>query len=810
MALLSQVDEPTFNELSKRFHRRMTKHHGLAMPLGTFRETLIQAVGYRSLHDARQAWRQALPEFPDGADDHEDSSLPLPDAPKERDARQEAWRLARLDGGAPLVAWSRAHPGMLAALDTPNPFVWELVDSGDRKGMLAYQALAEAGQFVPSSRDVLAMVHWRKRWDSQWEADVVQTIDWFVEHLPAGERPAVVQAMAQQLAQRWAGNLYDNNEKLDHLPSLAFERFLQRLLSEQPDREALSQGVSPYVLMDLGHTDLALQRLGGAAGKKPSLGGVRAAIHHGVLRDLLEAVPRSHAWEWLSLAATIANHDGRPDALAVVVAQVRARQGRDEDPRSHRYWIDTLHTFLGRDTPLPGADALVEGRDAWVRQLFQLSDPHHGRTLLNSLLHHPTPWSWLDRLVPDLDRAVSADAWRARRRQLSLVLLQRTHRQFLDRKDQAVHSVKSPEDPRSVAYLETVDWLLKKGADPCMEVGNGSWGYDTDRQVRDDRSVFHEHARHSAFSLWLHLSHYRLDWAACMVERGLDLGARVARLDNGVACEPVVAGLFSRDICLSDLPAWQALGAPPLAGSACRGEVLGALFRQDDWWFEGASPRLTPERGAGAVRAFLEAQGLMDPEGLASAWRYVLYPEQMPVWRALSDSLPTPQDVAWWIQAEASREGKRERGQDPHHPWRPSGAVGGEDWAGLAVEGWQGREAPPLPHRLTQQVAQAAVWGVDVTARLGDGETLLHWAGTLPEGRGGLGEEPDREACTIIRGLLKAGCSPLQADAQGRVPWEWVLLHDGSDPRKRLLNPEGRFKANGIAHFRASPTPELP
>ena len=61
MLLLSQVDEPTFNELSKRLHQKMKKDHGLQMPLSKLREVLIQAVGHKSLHDARKSWAASSP-----------------------------------------------------------------------------------------------------------------------------------------------------------------------------------------------------------------------------------------------------------------------------------------------------------------------------------------------------------------------------------------------------------------------------------------------------------------------------------------------------------------------------------------------------------------------------------------------------------------------------------------------------------------------------------------------------------------------------------------------------------------------------
>lgn len=64
MALLSSIDESTFTELSKRFHQKLKQQHNLTLSLGQFRELMIQAVGHRSLHDARKAW-QGSPTAPD-------------------------------------------------------------------------------------------------------------------------------------------------------------------------------------------------------------------------------------------------------------------------------------------------------------------------------------------------------------------------------------------------------------------------------------------------------------------------------------------------------------------------------------------------------------------------------------------------------------------------------------------------------------------------------------------------------------------------------------------------------------------------
>lgn len=54
--LLPGLDEPTFLHLSQRVHRGL-KPHLTAVSLGQLRELMSQALGYRSLHDARQAWQ---------------------------------------------------------------------------------------------------------------------------------------------------------------------------------------------------------------------------------------------------------------------------------------------------------------------------------------------------------------------------------------------------------------------------------------------------------------------------------------------------------------------------------------------------------------------------------------------------------------------------------------------------------------------------------------------------------------------------------------------------------------------------------
>jgi hypothetical protein len=59
--VLPGVDEPTFNKLSQRFHRTLAKRHPdvpALLSLGQCREALVEAMGHRSLHDARQAWQK--------------------------------------------------------------------------------------------------------------------------------------------------------------------------------------------------------------------------------------------------------------------------------------------------------------------------------------------------------------------------------------------------------------------------------------------------------------------------------------------------------------------------------------------------------------------------------------------------------------------------------------------------------------------------------------------------------------------------------------------------------------------------------
>lgn len=58
--VLPGVDEPTFNKLTQRFHRALIKRAPAVSPLvslGQLRETLVEAMGHRSLHDARQVWQ---------------------------------------------------------------------------------------------------------------------------------------------------------------------------------------------------------------------------------------------------------------------------------------------------------------------------------------------------------------------------------------------------------------------------------------------------------------------------------------------------------------------------------------------------------------------------------------------------------------------------------------------------------------------------------------------------------------------------------------------------------------------------------
>lgn len=834
MALFTQVDETTFQDLSKRLHKRLKQHHGLTLPLGTFREAFVQAVGYRSLHDARLAWRKNVPSLPavtaaalgattgtvaeqggqapavtEGASQAWASSavsLPL--------SRRDAWHLALSDGGAPLVAWGQAHPDDLQALPYFPRFTEELLGAdGGLEGHRAFQALVEAGLVaVNRAHAWLAFEGGTPMWERLTLGEGRAAADWWLERLTEETLPQAVVALRHRLSLEFTCDYLEGDRSegsVSPTERVAAIHFLQRAI-ERPEGTAVIAALPPAALMAMGRRDLALEQVstGDFHGRPQGLQvfdpmtTARAAVVYGAVPALLAAAPANDAWTWVNHALVAALNEGRDlAAVAEVSAHVRnSAHTFGQTDVDHAQWREAVWKAIRADSA--GAlGALLDGREAWVRGFFSLSTPQEGRHLLLLLLGNGVPHAVLDRLVPDLDASFTPDERRWRARNLGLVLLLLVDQHFHEDDDRGnpqrrLRKVSSASSRRLLAHAE---WLLKKGANAYYvahhNVHDGDFKdtadtADTTVSTAPRELVPNEDCpAQSAFSLWLECAHYRLDWVTKLVGLGLDLGRDAARAydhPDPPFVEPLVAGLIQGYVDDSQMAAWQALGAPPLAQSRRRDLLVGSLFFRDGW-FQGR--RVDVAQGMAQTVAFLDAHGLHDADALAGAWGCVAYPEQISAWHAFTGTLPTLADATCWVTP-----------LKPWRPWRPHGPLGCDGWYARET----GKDEEPIhPHPLAGLVSQAMAMGMDVTECTPQGGTLLHWVATLPVPPERFSGHPDLHACAIVRGLLEAGVSPAQKNPDGKTALDCLDEYDRKDRtlsrRLALLEQGVGLEAKGIA-----------
>ena len=268
MALLSSVDESTFTELSKRFHQKLKQQCGLTLPLGQFRELMVQAVGHRSLHDARKSWAHTpiqapsslstspetinvignttgireglkasahtafglksgaaasdahIPEQPNllfweeiGVAEPGTRDNPPPRTPTATVEAPKPWRdaLQAFKEGT-LIAWAQAHPAVMDTLrwflTTPDQFLSigdYLLKQGPR-GQETYRALADQGLLTPTAEHS-RRYGMRLMHESLEDTHADQAmINWFMENLSDDAIDSALASIVQLNQGEWLLN----------------------------------------------------------------------------------------------------------------------------------------------------------------------------------------------------------------------------------------------------------------------------------------------------------------------------------------------------------------------------------------------------------------------------------------------------------------------------------------------------------------------------------------------------------------------------------------------------------------------------
>lgn len=767
MAVLSRVDEPTFNELSKRLHGRLKKEHGLQMTLGAFRETFISAVGHRSLHDARKAWKIADDA---GAAPHNapvpKGSVEISTSPAQMIAlyassaskgvpvisREEAISRAKEDSGESLLKWCELNPGKFDQLRSDDDALSRLIIEQGDSGILAYRALAEKGYIVPKAEHARAflMPFNAEVWTHRSSQLTTNMIAWFIARMSQASLVSFLKDTDNNINEHYRVSAKRRKQEgLTQSEMSAQNEFMAAVFEKFQNSAEIIRCMGPASLLCIDQAKAAIELV---KYKSFELSDVSAFYAHGMLGELINNLPPAHAWRCASIVLEeIAPEEVEAaDVVADFMAQNMPRSLLSEYSWGPLRWTQCLRAYA-RIGHKKGIRILMEGCDDYALHLFDMKDKNDQVSdMIVSILNLGIIKPWRDALVPD--QMESAKQYDHRAKLLSSVAFQWITQYF-----SGPHANDSASSLYSKTLIENIKWLQSKGADLNWRLG---------------RSKLDEDDVESVFSVWLSSAKYQIEWVKAMQKMGLDLSQCAARVnvlhEECLFVEPLIAGLVEGRILDEDIEKWYALGAPPITASTHQSRLIGALFARDSWWFNDDDDAVDVEKGLAKLSVFLHTNQITQTDTLIAAWRYVLYPEQMDIWRSITNSLPETADVCTWLYhcQHGNRWMYKQFTSPPSRIPRVSSipVIPRADikkskspfYSTLRMD-FKG-----IQHiRVLALTEKAIAWGADLTKPTKiDGDSLLEWACIMPLAT----DEQHERSLEIIRLLLKAGVAPLSRD----------------------------------------------
>ena len=738
MLLLSQIDEPTFAELTKRLHRKMKKDHQLQMPLSKLREVTIQAVGYRSLHDARQAWKRqsALPLLPLLNEPLE--RLPATLRPSSSRVSQRpltAWNTLpkpiqdaqkAIEQGT-FVAWARQRPTLLKALTwrsadeqgnlSKEKTATDLLLEAGPKGWEAFRELVEEKNLALTHDVLEALVSalWRSTATNRESARAF--LDWATSMLTeTADKEALLLNLFNFQAQTFdsdhdklyviQGALQTLTEQCENAPALAAHQFTHLPLFENKGMELAWSTYDDS--KDL--PELLIYRTFQQGNSLERAQSLERAGRMGVAMELLTRTAK------LVLEA---GQDHGPFLAAVfstaekIAAQTASKGELSSNQIPKNLLVPRLHLFM-----LLGALLRREHYEDFV-----------------ALISHPALSA---HLVSRFSPIRSEEA---------LAFLQGNPPSHLEKAIWEFISPSRSTDPSSKStHLNPLVELYVSQcfqADPhaptvppgvmakLQRLVASPW---VDLQARTEGALFSGLPPETGFGKLLLQTQFSPAWVEALVALGMKLDEPLMYLSNRWV-EPLVFGLASGHVD-PRAPAehWYRLGSLPIGCPQALQDIAVHLFGHH---LEAAS-----------LKRLVQNHRLVDqPQALKLMWSHIQCVEQAQCLLHLAGTKPDAQSVCWWMYGLKQR---------------PTSAI-----------------FPTTSERFVQVgrlLELALEWGVDINASFEDDrQTPLHWASIIPWD----GNLPSDPVVPLMKILVAAGSNPsslAQLNEKGALlrPRDWL------------------------------------
>lgn len=746
MLLLSQVDEPTFNELSKRLHQKMKKDHGLQMPLSKLREVLIQSVGHKSLHDARKSWAPAsLPKEQAGqkATGPATVMVSLPDYSQ---PFKNAWEhppkpwleaSEALDKGT-LMDWSRQHPGVLKALSwrrqnsrhkyVPVTIADLLLEGGDKeRGLLM--------KFAASNEILITREQWENFISTQQFTRGAKTTQ-NTEFLKWAASQTV------EYSKQWCEAFESYLRQTDPSQMWTFQLIAHEIQSIQPDLFP-TENLTPCERVLLFPEDVEAVWEKEVKSLRANEG-FHYVLNEQLISNTLLVKKLSQALAWMELK--------QPSAVWLLLVQtitVAARASMD--------YLPLLEMLLPmsppKEAPVSNVSHLLS---EMLLSLLKNGDHDSFMRVLNSnVWGNPTnkestqqemtegfgvflscqapediESQILDFLLPNLTKARTTKAHQPQGKQPNFkssheekeksaaALGMAGHiRRLLGKGD--THQSPSSDTIRKIAAV------IDRGLDPTVRQHLASY-------QKMEQTFFGDVLFHSGFSLeWAQaLDQFGVPWAAPIV--ALPALPNDKQPQDTYWLPPLIAGLLTGKISpFESLKPWYELGCPPVAESPNLLSVIKRVFRQ------------TSDHAV--LNRFVSMHGL----------------EKHPVWIEARELVQTADQAAWLFQKTNTLPNALEMATAAYELNKR--------------EIYSSKEEMNQPEDRVSHFGQLLKWvmkmGVDLTQPFNKREeTLLHWVGHI-QPAGYPSQDP---VIPLLKMLIEAGCNPLSRTTDNLRPQDWA------------------------------------
>ena len=753
MLLLSQVDEPTFNELSKRLHQKMKKDHGLQMPLSKLREVLIQAVGHKSLHDARKSWAASSPPKEQTGPQNAGLTHVMESFPDHLQPFKNVWEhppqpwleaIEAIEKGT-LMDWAREHPGVLKSL------AWRRQNLGHRYvPVTIVDLLLEGGEKERGFLMKLSETNEISIAREQWETFIK------TQQFKRGEQtPQNIEFL------KWAAA-----KTVEHSKQWieAFESYLRR----QPDPSQLwvfqliaqeIQALRPdfFTTANLNSSNRVLLFPEDIVGAwKKELETLRAhsesryGLDENLISNTLLAKKMSQVLAWMEL-----HHPSVVWLLLVetITITIATRASLD--------YLPLLEKLLPMSPPeeicAPNAyySSVSLPLSKMMLSLLKNGDTDSFVRAINSNVFG-TP-THKERTQKEMTKGSGA--------LLACQTSEESESQILDfllptlTKARETQSLPPPEHPRphlSQEEKEKSAIALGMAGHIRSILGNRNTNQSPSKEtIRKITAVInrglnptarqylasHQNMEQTFFGDVLLHSRFSLAWAQAFDQLGVPWADPIVALpappnhkqpQDTYWLPPLVAGLLTGNISpFESLEPWYELGCPPLAGSPDLPSVIKRVFRQ------------TSDHAV--LNLFVSMHGLEKRPVWSEVWQCVQTSDQAAWLFEKTNTLPNALDLAHAAYNLNTRESYSSTPEMIREKDRVS--------------------------TFGQLLKYAIKMGVDVIQPFSErGETLLHWVGHIQPA----GYPPQDPVIPLLKMLIEAGCNPLSRTTDNFKPQDWA------------------------------------